>query len=231
MRALAPVIFVAGVVSTFAAVSAESLRYENPALHYSLTVPDGWVRMPDDVLASQKPEGGGPPAVAAFQAPHESWFHVPALIITHHPDRERRPKDLFEEYGHDPDIGKNGKVIVYDDKRGMVLVPERVPSEEGVEIQTVAAYKPGTEGLLQLDFYFPIGEVPAYLDPMVLQVLDSVRFEEGFAMKDLAPGERAPLAEELKNLLRTRPTIGLVFVLGIAFMTVSVLNARRKRKG
>jgi len=62
-------------------------------------------------------------------------------------------------------------------------------------------------------------------------VLDSVRFEEGFAMKDLAPGERAPLAEELKNLLRTRPTIGLVFVLGIAFMTVSVLNARRKRKG
>ena len=65
-------------------------------------------------------------AAAAFQAPDDSWFHVPALVITHFPDRGRRPKDLFEELSHDSGIGKNGKVVVYDDKRGFVTVYERI---------------------------------------------------------------------------------------------------------
>src|SRR5262245_16005717 len=103
MRALAPVILAAGLISTFSA-AAEPLRYENPALHYSLTVPDGWVRMPDDVLASRGQEGGGsadvPAPVAAFQQPADSWFHVPALVITHFPEKGRRPKDIFEELNH-----------------------------------------------------------------------------------------------------------------------------------
>lgn len=71
----------------------------------------------------------------------------------------------------------------------------------------------------------------ASLDPTVLQVLDSVRFEPGFAMKDLAPGESPPLAEELKKLLRERPSTGLMLVLGVVGMLGGILASWRKRKG
>jgi hypothetical protein len=233
MRALVLAIL-AGLVSTLV-VAAEPLRYENPALHYSLTVPDGWVRMPDDVLASRGKEGGGPsdaPApVAAFQQPADSWFHVPALVITHLPDKGRRPKDIFEELAREGGLGRNGKSISHDDQRGFVTVYERMPSSDGGEIERVAVFKPGTLGTLHLDFYLPKGDLPAYGDQAVLQVLKSVRFEDGFAVNDLAPGERAPLIEEVTSFLRTRPTTGLMFVLGVVLLATSILTARRKRKG
>lgn len=235
MRALVPVIFAAGLVSAFS-VAAEPLQYENPALHYSLTVPDGWVRMPDDVLASRGQAVGGPAdvpvPVAAFQQPADSWFQAPALVITHFPDKGRRPKDIFEELNRTAGLGKNGRSISHDDERGMVLLRELMPSSDGGQIDRVAVFKPGTQGTLHLDFYLPAGEMPAYGDPMLRGVLDSVRFEEGFAIKDLAPGERAPLLEEVKAFLRTRPTTMLMLVGGVVLMIVSILrNVRRKPKG
>lgn len=149
MRALIPAILAAGLISALS-VAAEPLQYENPTLHYSLTMPDGWVRMPDDVLASRGQEGSGsadgPVPVAGFQQPADSWFQVPALVITHFPDKGRRPKDLFEELSHDAGLGKNGKAVVYDDTRGMVLVRELMPASDGGQINRVAAYKPGTQG-------------------------------------------------------------------------------------
>ena len=67
---------------------------------------------------------------------------------------------------------------------------------------------------------------------MLRGVLDSVRFEESFAIMDLAPGERAPLLEEFVTFLRTRPTTLLMLVGGVVLMIVSILrNVRRKPKG
>jgi hypothetical protein len=231
MCVLAPTILVAVLVAT----PAGPLHYENPALHYSLTVPDGWVSMPEDVLETRGNEGGSPAAgapapVAAFQRPAKSWFHVPALVITHMPDAGRRPADVFDELSHDSGIGKNGKSVVYDDKRGMVLVPERMPSSDGGEIQRVAVFKPGKLGLLHLDFYLPVGEMPAYMDPTVLQVLDSVRFEPGFEVKDLAPGETLPLGEDLKQAVRKNPTAVMIGLLGLLGLLGGILGSRRKRK-
>lgn len=235
MRTVALAVLVAGLASVPAERSDTSLQFQSSELHYFLTIPEGWVRLPDDVLASRGHEGGGPsdgPApVAAFQQPADSWFHVPALVITHFPDKGRRPKDLFEELSHDAGLGKNGKMVVYDDKGGMVLVRELMPSSDGGQIDRVAVFKPGTVGTLHLDFYLPVGDMPAYGDPTLRGVLDTVRFEEGFAVKDLAPGERAPLIEEVTTFLRTRPTTGLMLVLGVVLMATSILNARRKRKG
>lgn len=231
MRTLALAVLVAGLASVPSASSAAPLQFQNPDLHYSLTLPDGWVRMPDDVLASRKPEDPGPAPVAAFQEPADSWFHVPALVISHRPERWRRPKDLFEEIAREGGLGKNGKSISHDDERGFVTVYERMPASDGGEIERVAVFKPGTLGTLQLDFYLPKGELPGYGDPAVRQVLDSVRFEEGFAVKDLAPGERAPLLEEVTSFLRQRPTTVLMLGLGVVLMITSILTSRRKRKG
>ncbi len=231
MRTFALAALVASLAFVPSASSAEPLQFQSPELHYSLTVPDGWVRMPDDVLASREPKEPGSAPVAAFQAPADTWFHVPALVITHHPERWRRPNDLFEELARQGGLGRNGKAITHPDERGFVKVDERMPSSDGGEIERVAAFKPGTLGTLQLDFYLPKGELPAYGDQVVLQVLDSVRFEEGFAVKDLAPGERAPLIEEVTTFLRQRPTTLLMLVLGLVLMVTSILTSRRKRRG
>jgi hypothetical protein len=231
----------AGFTSVLAAAPAAPLRYENPEYHYSFTVPEGWVSIPQDVLKtrgqSEGPAFGAPAPVAGFQAPDKSWFHVPAVVVTHLPEHGRRPADIFEELGHDSDIGKNGKTIVYDDRRGAVLVPEQMPSTDGGVIQRVAVFKPGTEGVVHLDFYFPFDNSPLAtpeLTPSLVQVLNTFRYEPGFAMNDLPPGER-PLWEQARAFWREHPQNLFMILLGILLLVFSIVNgvqkAREKKKG
>jgi hypothetical protein len=221
-----------GAVLASPPAAAEPLRYDNPTLHYSLTAPEGWVRMPDEVIGSRGHPDGEPndiPPVAAFQEPHDSWFHVPALVISHFPEPGRRPRDIFEELSRDYG-GQSGKAVVHDDKRGVVLVAERTVSEEGREIQRVAVFKPAKAALLHLDFYLPVGDRPPYLDPTILQVLDSVRFEPGFEMRDLAPGESVPLSEDLRRVLREKPHLAVLAVLGLLGLLGGIVASRRRPK-
>ena len=192
MRALA----VAVIASALAAAPASGPSlYTNSDLHYALDVPPGWVSMPQEVLATRGQAGGAPAnaplPVAAFQLPADSWFHVPALVITHFPEKERRPNDLYEELARGRSLSTHP--IAFDASRGMVLLPEEMPSRDGGQIRRVAVFKPGKLGILHLDFYLPMSDMPVTADPIVLKVLDSVHFAPGYEMRDLAP--RVPILQ------------------------------------
>jgi hypothetical protein len=103
-------------------------------------------------------------------------------------------------------------------------------SEEGREIQRVAVFKPATLALLHLDFYLPVSERPPHLEPAILQVVDSVRFEPGFEMRDLAPGESLPLGEDLERALRERPHLVVISILGLLGLLGGIVASRRKPK-
>lgn len=219
------------VAAAASAAAGTSLHYRNDDWHYQFDAPSDWVAIPAATLRDRGFDGGegagpAPAPVAGFQAPHESWFHVPAVVITHFPGPAQRPKQVREELARDLHLGA-GRSLVHEDHRGMVMVSERVPSSDGGDLRRLAVFRPGVEGVVHIDFYLPPGSMPAWVEPQVRALLDSFHFDEGFATADLAPGESAPLREELGNILRAKPRIAVILGLGILSMMAGIVRRLR----
>src|SRR5687768_5613610 len=85
------------VVGLFAADARAALMYESGPNGYSLVLPDGWVRIPqDDVdkLIQRKLAGGGAAVnqslryEAAFQAREGMWFKLPYILVQFTPYKD-----------------------------------------------------------------------------------------------------------------------------------------------
>jgi len=235
MLCLSPLLLTVGLASALHAAPAEPVRYENPDLHYSFNVPAGWVGMPREVLSSRGGAPGSTPEsvpvpAAGFQAPASTWFHVPALVVTNFPDPGKRPKDVYDELRKD---SGPGETVIYDRRYSLVLVLERMPSSDGGEIRRIALFKPGRLGVLHLDFYLPVDEsrVEPLADPAIRQVVETLRFDVDFGMKDLGPGEQGSFLEYTRNYYREHPGAVFRMVTGILFFGYFIVWARRRRQG
>lgn len=84
-------------------------EFQSNRLHYSLQLPDGWIQIPDDVLAqmqsailNDKSRGIVHFDVGFQPGTHESWFSVPYVLVQHISYQQlgvagQPAEDLFED--------------------------------------------------------------------------------------------------------------------------------------
>jgi hypothetical protein len=173
-------------------------RYENPTLHYSVSIPDGWEEVPRDVLdevaglveqetgiTQQRYEAG-------FQKAADQWFAYPYVIIQHHRVGNATFEDLAKAFNAMPvskvldrlkeqDVVSNMQLsgATIDTDRGLILLPVSMEVAEIGPVRGLSAFKRGREGLVQLSFYARADEFSRYR-ATIATLLSSLTFAQGY---------------------------------------------------
>jgi hypothetical protein len=208
---------------------AESAEFRDPELRYRLTAPKGWHRVSQDVLRVRKLNAGDTPVVEAFEASAEGQLQPPMLLISRIPESDKTPSEINDELSRDPSLhlGEEGRSIVFDDKRGVVMLVEKASTQGGRRIRRLSIFKPATAGIAHLDFYLADGQLPAYTEPLVSSVLNSWVFDDGFATKDRNPAEMASVLLEIKSKLQGNPFLPAMLTFALIGVASSVKLRRR----
>ena len=154
------------------------------------------------------------------------------LVISHIDEPGRTPAEINDELSHDSSLrlGQEGRLLVYDDRRGMIMTTEPASTQGGTSLRRLTVFKPAKLGLVHLDFYLSDALSPVYTEPLVTKVLDSLTFEPGFEMKDVAPGDSSAVLAEIKQKLRANPFLPAMITLGFIGMIGGIVNKRRSKR-
>lgn len=190
-------------------------RHTDPSLHYGFEVPEGWVRIPDDVLseavASLVEQTGIRQRLdyrAAFQLESEYYFTYPYLMIQHHAVDSATIRQISSAMSSalssqaaredlqklaDAGIARGvsmGEPVVDPERR---IVLQSIESEvEGVgPIKALSVMAPGRDGMVQLHFYSEAEDYNKYL-PVFSSVVDTLEFEPGHSYSWTAAVAKSP---------------------------------------
>ena len=110
------------------------------------------------------------------------------------------------------------------------MTTEPASTQGGTSLRRLTVFKPAKLGLVHLDFYLSDALSPVYTEPLVTKVLDSLTFEPGFEMKDVAPGDSSAVLAEIKQKLRANPFLPAMITLGFIGMIGGIVNKRRSKR-
>lgn len=179
-------------------VFGEIQSYRDTELRYSLTLPERWQQIPNDVIqatTNQTAQAAKMPAqefAAGFQKRSGAWFTYPYVLIQNHPVNSAtfgQLSSLMKDLGSDEDeLLPNGQAFVSevgigepvtDSARGIVMVPLKMNVANVGPVRGLMALKPGRLGIAQLSFYAPEGEFEDYAVDLNV-FLDSLQFDKGY---------------------------------------------------
>jgi hypothetical protein len=217
--------------------------YVNTDLHYSLGLPPGWERIPQELLEHESaslPEKTGTPAqpfVAGFQRHAEGWLTYPYILILHRPAigdtnlptvayKLREEAARANDHG-DESVNRAGAGSAFgfdeptvDTNRGLILVPTSQTVRGVGRVRGLMALKPGKEGTVQVAFYARADRFDEEKGAFDL-VLNKMQFEPGHEWVELSDQDR----EERKNWADLVKT-GFEILGGLLALVIAIVGGR-----
>jgi len=204
-----------------------SQAFHSSDLHYRLTAPPGWIPASEAAIQDSAADSIGIRMVAAFQASARESLRPPMLVISHILEPQRTPADINDELSREGGIGQEGRRLVYDERRGVVMTTEPARSQEGKAFRRVTVFKPGKLGIVHLDFYLADSAKPAYIEPIVLDVLDSLRFDSGY--EGQPSGSKKTVVDDILSKLRGNPMLSVSILFGVIGVASGIVRKRSSR--
>lgn len=233
-RAVADSLLVLLQTSFANAASADGAAadFRDAELHYRFSPPQGWHRVPQGVIDEKNVGASAARIVAAFQPGAPDQLQPPMLVISHIDETGRTPAEINDELSHDSSLrlGQEGRLLVYDDKRGLIMTTEPARTQEGRRLRRLTVFKPAKLGLVHFDFYLSDAESPVYTEPLVTKVLDSLTFEPGFEMQNIAPDKSGAALAEIKQKLRANPFLLAMITLGFIGIIGGIVTKRPPKR-
>jgi hypothetical protein len=209
-------------VSLFGSANAGAVRYA--AYHFEITPPSGWQNVE---IGIAPPLGTDVQRIATFELHPSKQWTGPTLGLSLVPGIER-PADLFDELSHDPsNFEKEGRVT-FDPELQLVELTERLQDSDGHDVSHLTALRPATNGIVRVDFFMPYSSTPPQFEPLVRDVLRSLRIDSGFEVSDLKPGQTKPILEDVASQIHKNPTALALIVIGLVGVIGGVVRRRRQ---
>ena len=186
------------VILLSAATLAGAGEHINSDLHYSFTLPDDWIEIPEKVLtqtmlkAAETTEMEPQRYEAGYQGAGGPYFTYPYLLVQHFPLNDA-PIGEIRRALKDAGAGETMKELRIEElsKSAGPGGPVADPSRKAVfmtmkndyagvgEVQTLIASFPGAEGIANVYFYTLSDDFEGRL-PAFQGVIDSFKFDDGY---------------------------------------------------
>ncbi|WEK56079.1 MAG: hypothetical protein P0Y55_08535 [Candidatus Cohnella colombiensis] len=227
-------------ICTPLSISADSLSYSSSRDHFSISLPDGWIQMPqsviDEAMQFMKQQATDPMKIpqyfAGFQREAETYFQYPYILMQRLDNSDgvsiEEVKKTFRQYGDDTlkkldenlDIIKNATLddspFIYQEKNAVLF--NMITDVQGIgKVKSLSAMMLGKNGIISLHFYSLENE---YLNdlPYFSSILDSFNYEDGYEYQE---------PQSFWEQVATKAVIGAI--IGGVFALFGVIVKRNKK--